>query len=183
VTHDPFVVKDSGARQKFASGMQRDTDEGKTLWHLVASGPMLRRWAEHLTAGARKYTANNWMKATGPAELARFRESAFRHFMQWFSGDRDEDHAAAVMFNLNGAEYVQGRIDGAFDMEQYVASIAPQFEGVDVDEVVKVYDLPVPPKSTGPNAARTMQAPTGLKHREDTSCKATGCSVYRGGCV
>lgn len=102
-----FVIKDSGERRQFASGMVRDVTDDKTNWALIADGPLLRRWAEHLTKGANKYTARNWMKASGQEELARFRESAFRHFMQWYLGDVEEDHAAAVVFNINGAEYVK----------------------------------------------------------------------------
>lgn len=105
-----FAVKDSGQRRIFESGMQRDIDDDKVNWALVADGPMLRRWAEHLTKGARKYDARNWMKAEGEAELLRFRESAFRHFVQWYLGEVDEDHAAAVMFNINGAEYVKEKM-------------------------------------------------------------------------
>ncbi len=102
-----YKIKDSGKREHFESGMQRDTQEGKTLWHLVADGPMLERWAVHLTGGAKKYEESNWMKAEGEAEAKRFRASAFRHFMQWYNGDTDEDHASAVYFNINGFEYVQ----------------------------------------------------------------------------
>lgn len=99
-------IHDSGERQVFDSGMQRDITEGKINWALVADGPMLTRWAEHLTGGAKKYDARNWMKARGYEEYSRFRESAFRHFMQWYYGWDDEDHAAAVFFNINGAEFV-----------------------------------------------------------------------------
>lgn len=111
-----FLVKDSGERQEFASGMMRDVATNKVGWHRVTDGPMLKRWAEHLTKGAAKYPdiapgVPNWIRAEGEAELARFRESAFRHFMQWFYGERDEDHAAAVMFNINGAEYVRERME------------------------------------------------------------------------
>jgi len=101
-----FEVKDSGKREEYDSGMVRDINDDKMLWHLVADGPMLERWAEHLTKGAEKYSPQNWMKAKGNAEQQRFRESAFRHFMQWYHGDDDEDHAAAVFFNINGHEYV-----------------------------------------------------------------------------
>jgi hypothetical protein len=101
-----FEVKDSGDRRLFESGMQRDTDEGKVRWDLVADGPMLERYAIHLTKGAVKYDARNWMQANGKEEYDRFRESAFRHFMQWYNGAVDEDHASAVWFNINGAEYV-----------------------------------------------------------------------------
>ena len=105
------TIKDSGERMEFESGMVRDITEDKTLWHLTFDGPMFYRWAEHLTGGAKKYDARNWMKANGEAELERFKESAFRHFMQWYRGDTDEDHAAAVYFNINGAEYVRGLLD------------------------------------------------------------------------
>jgi hypothetical protein len=87
--------------------MVRDVADDKVDYSLVADGPMLKRLAAHLTKGARKYSPRNWMKASGQAELDRFRESAFRHFMQWYYGETDEDHAAAVYFNINGAEYVK----------------------------------------------------------------------------
>lgn len=105
-----FVVKDSGARESYESGMVRDTQEGKADFLLIRSGPMLERWAEHLTKGAEKYGPDNWTLADSEAELRRFRASAARHFEQWLAGDRDEDHAAAVFFNLNAAEYVLARL-------------------------------------------------------------------------
>jgi hypothetical protein len=107
-----FTVKDSGQRTEFSSGMVRDTSTGKTDWELIFNGPMAERWAEHLTKGSIKYPdpvpgQANWMRADGPEELARFKKSAVRHFVQWLRGDVDEDHAAAVFFNINGAEYVK----------------------------------------------------------------------------
>lgn len=104
------TIKDSGKRQQFSSGMQRDVTEGKTDYTLVMDGPMFERWATHLTNGAKKYDKRNWMKANGPVELERFRESALRHFLQWFNGATDEDHASATLFNINGAEYVRTKL-------------------------------------------------------------------------
>ena len=110
-----FTIKDSGARQAFDSGMVRDVSVGKVQWHRVAEGPLLKRWAQHLTAGAAKYPDNedgtaNWTKAAGQAEYVRFRESAFRHFFQAMAGDTDEDHFSAAVFNLNGMLYVQSKL-------------------------------------------------------------------------
>lgn len=102
-----YEVKDSGTREQFPGGMQRDVQTDKTLFSLVYDGPMLERWAVHLTKGARKYEARNWMLAEGAAELVRAKDSAARHFFQWMRGDQDEDHAAAVFFNINLAEYVK----------------------------------------------------------------------------
>jgi hypothetical protein len=112
---DGFVIKDSGEREQFASGMMRDVADDKPDVELIFNGPMADRWAEHLTKGAKKYPdvsigAPNWMLARGRAELVRFRKSAVRHFRQWLRGDRDEDHAAAVLFNINGYEYVLDRM-------------------------------------------------------------------------
>jgi hypothetical protein len=108
---EEFTIKDSGERQQFDSGMVRDVTEGKIDYLLVRDGPMLKRWAVHLTKGAVKYAKRNWMQANGKAELERFKESAARHFEAWLNGERDEDHAAGVIFNINGAEYVTDRIE------------------------------------------------------------------------
>lgn len=102
----PFVTKDTGARQVYESGMMREPDADKPKPDLAFEGPMFDRWVGLLTRGAAKYEDNNWMKACGTAEYNRFRRSAVRHFMQWLRGDTDEDHAAAVFFNINGVEYI-----------------------------------------------------------------------------
>lgn len=94
----------------YPSGMQRGSSAGKINYLLVRDGPMLRRWAAHLTKGADNHAARNWMLASGSEELERFKESACRHFEQWLGGDKTEDHAAALFFNVNGAEYVQRRL-------------------------------------------------------------------------
>lgn len=106
-----FEVKDSGNRLVFESGMQRDVTTGKLDYTLALSGPMFDRWVVHLNKGAKKYDKNNWMKAAGQEEYDRFKESALRHFIQWFRGETDEDHASAVFFNINGAEYVKEKGD------------------------------------------------------------------------
>jgi DNA polymerase II small subunit/DNA polymerase delta subunit B len=106
------VVKDSGERIEYNSGMVRDTQEGKPDYTLVDL-PMLERWAMHMTLGAKKYGRENWQLARSLDELIRFRASAFRHFIQWLRGDRDEDHAAAVYFNIAAAEHVKEKLDEA----------------------------------------------------------------------
>jgi len=112
---DNFTIKDSGVRQSFTSGMVRDTQVGKADFTRVLDGPMFDRWATHLTKGEIKYPdvkpgVPNWTLADGDAELVRFKKSAFRHFRQWLRGDLDEDHAAAVFFNINGAEFVKAKL-------------------------------------------------------------------------
>jgi hypothetical protein len=118
---EEFKIKDSGQRLNFESGMQRDTQDDKPMWSLLIpliqplKDTMLYRWMMQVTVGAKKYKKRNWEQAAGLEELERFRESAFRHFMQWYGGERDEDHAAATFFNITGAEYVTWRLKKAQD--------------------------------------------------------------------
>jgi hypothetical protein len=114
-----FQTKDSGKRAEFESGMVRDTEEGKARFDLTIpkgvpySHQMQTRLAELMARGAEKYDARNWEKASGQVELDRYESSAYRHFMQWINGETDEDHAAAVMFNLIAAETVKYKMDQA----------------------------------------------------------------------
>lgn len=105
-----FVVKDSGKRMDYPSGMRRDTQEGKTNFRLIDLR-FLRRLADHLTKGAEKYGRDNWRKANSVEELDRFKDSGLRHFMQWLEGEKDEDHAMAAVFNIMAAEHVQAKLD------------------------------------------------------------------------
>lgn len=104
-----FITKDSGERIEFSTGMKRDVQKGKARFDLCWK-PLLWRWAELMGRGADKYGENNWMKAQTEEELTRFKASAERHLQQLLRGDTDEDHAAAVVFNIAGIEYTRERI-------------------------------------------------------------------------
>jgi hypothetical protein len=101
-----FETKDSGERIEFESGMKRDVNTGKARFDLLLpkgvryEEQMLTRVAELMTRGASKYGDRNWEKAEGVEEMNRFKESAFRHFVQWMSNDMSEDHASAIIFNI-----------------------------------------------------------------------------------
>jgi hypothetical protein len=106
----PYITKDSGERVDFPSGMRRDTDRGKPRYDLIPL-PMLRRVADLYTRGAVKYGDENWKLANSPEEVARFKASAWRHFVQYMNGERDEDHMAAVVFNLFAVETIEPDLD------------------------------------------------------------------------
>lgn len=109
-----YTTKDSGKRDYFKTGMKRDTQEGKPRYDLIipqnTQEHLLKRWAELMERGMVKYGYRNWEKARTEEEMIRFKNSAFRHFIQWFDGETDEDHAAAVFFNIQGVEYVKSRL-------------------------------------------------------------------------
>lgn len=114
-----YTIKDSGTRVNFDSGMLRDADNTKARFDLLMpegvpyDEQLLTRFAVHLTKGAKKYSARNWEKANSQEELDRFKESALRHMMQWLSGNIEEDHASAVMFNIMGYETTLYKINKA----------------------------------------------------------------------
>lgn len=129
-----YETKDSGKRSEYSTGMVRDTQEGKPRFDLLFpknmlyEDQMITRFAALMARGAEKYTERNWEKARTDEELQRYYSSAMRHLVQWMTGEEDEDHAAAVMFNIMAGEYVKDRkrID-----EQYPQSI---FGDIKTDE-------------------------------------------------
>lgn len=104
-----WQTKDSGQRQEFSTGMVRDIQTNKPRYDLI-DWPMIKRWAELMQRGALKYGENNWKKAKTEEEAQRFKASALRHCIKWFNGESDEDHGAAVYFNIAGYEMVQEKI-------------------------------------------------------------------------
>lgn len=105
-----YLTLDSGQRVDYPSGMRRDVDTGKPRYDLIPRF-MLRRLAELYARGAVKYGEDNYTLADSEAEWRRFRASAFRHFMQWMDDERDEDHGAAVFFNIAAAEMVARKLE------------------------------------------------------------------------
>lgn len=101
---------------QYPSGMVRDTQTGKPRFDLMFPRDMpyeeqlVTRVGWLLERGGRHYGDRNWEQANGPAELDRFKASAIRHMLQWIMGETDEDHAAAVVFNLMGAEFTKWKM-------------------------------------------------------------------------
>lgn len=108
-----WETKDSGKREEYPSGMRRDTQEGKARFDLCEpkdvpySEQPLTRFAMLMARGMEKYGERNWELAISIEELDRFRGSALRHCKQWYNYETDEDHMAAVMFNLTAAETLE----------------------------------------------------------------------------
>jgi hypothetical protein len=113
-----FQIKDSGKRQEFEGGAMRDTEEGKIDYSnlIVHFEPMGTRFAMHMTKGRDKYPdpepgVPNWtlFEAT-PENLARTLRSFDRHVKAYRAGLTDEDHASAILFNLNLAERIREQL-------------------------------------------------------------------------
>ncbi|WP_412079165.1 dATP/dGTP diphosphohydrolase domain-containing protein [Streptomyces xanthophaeus] len=97
--------------------MLREPDTRRPRFDLLGSetvpfgGQLFTPCAALVERGAQKCSSRNWEKADSVAQLERMRASAFRHFMQWLTGETDEDHAAAIVFDLLAAETTAYRIE------------------------------------------------------------------------
>ena len=100
------MIKTSGEKQEFSTGAHRDTQDGKGKPSLIPA-IALRRLAVHYEEGAKLHGENNWKKGM---PLARFLDSAFRHILDCIEGKEDEDHVAAVLWNMCGFIWTQDAI-------------------------------------------------------------------------
>jgi len=66
----------------------------------------LRRLAIHYSNGAKKYSKNNWRKGQ---PISRYYDSAMRHLWACIDNKIDEDHPAALFWNL--IAIIQTKID------------------------------------------------------------------------
>ena len=124
-------VKDSGKRQKFSTGSNRDTAEGKPRYDLIT--PIgLYRLAMHYSNGAVKYGDRNWEKGQ---PLNRYIASLERHLAKLKVGLVEEDHEAAIAWNILAFIHTKEMIEaGALpkelnDMPKYPEKIKNQLLG------------------------------------------------------
>jgi hypothetical protein len=110
-----YKTLSSGERKTYSTGMMRDDDQDKVRYDLLipkdCKHPMLDRWAELLTRGAQKYAPRNHENARTEEELERAIQSLWRHFRAFLRDDRDEDHAAACLFNIELIELIRERLE------------------------------------------------------------------------
>lgn len=127
-----FVTLDSGQHAEYASGMVRDTQDGKARFGLLRADGVpyadqfFTRVAQLMTRGIGKYGLRNWEKADSQEEIDRFKESAERHLNQYLAGETDEDHAAAVVFNLLAAETTEFKMRRTDKAREVLSSFRAQ---------------------------------------------------------
>lgn len=88
-------LKTSGKKRQFASGALRDDASGKPRMELLPMD-LLTDVAQWYTLGAVKYGDNNWRLGQPVSACVG---SLLRHLAKWLSGQRDEDHLSAIIFN------------------------------------------------------------------------------------
>lgn len=119
-------INDSGERITYGEGMaMREPSTGKGRYDLV-SPFATRRLAEWYELGAKKYADRNWEKGM---PYSRYVDSAKRHLDKFVMGMEDEDHLAAVVFNVFAIMHHQelGQIE-LDDMPHYLSPPKEQTE-------------------------------------------------------
>lgn len=101
-----FETKTSTKKFESSTGAHRGSAEGKGRFDLI-SPIAITRLAQLLERGADIYGERNWEKGL---PLARYLDSAMRHLNQLLMGLEDEDHAAAVIFNVMAFMHTQHMI-------------------------------------------------------------------------
>jgi hypothetical protein len=89
-------VLDSGSRQKFATGAQRDIEVGKGRMDLLPFHALIEL-SKLFEEGAVKYGDGNWRLGM---PLSRYLNSALRHLFKFALGMRDEPHEVQAIWNL-----------------------------------------------------------------------------------
>lgn len=100
-------LKDSGLRETYSTGMQREPDTGRGRYDLI-SPIALKALAIHMERGAIKYNDRNWENG---GKLSRHLNSAMRHLQQYLEGDRSEDHLSACSYNTFAITHVKEMIN------------------------------------------------------------------------
>jgi hypothetical protein len=115
-----YTTKDSGEKTVHSDGVQRDTQKGKRLFTLMfpkgvpLAQQLIVRVADLYTRGAEKYGDRNWEGSKGEDTLAHHEEALWRHFMNFYFDVQDgEDHAAAIVWNINAVELTRRNLKGS----------------------------------------------------------------------
>jgi Domain of unknown function (DUF5664) len=119
--------KDSGTRQRFETGANRDLQAGKGRYDLVPPFPImfLSRIYED---GCKKYGDRNWERGI---PIARYVDSAKRHLEKYQAGLRDEPHLSMAFWNISGALWTAAMVMlnlrpiSLYDLPSHVGAIAP----------------------------------------------------------
>ena len=107
-------LKDSGSRQQLNSGAVRDNGEGKGRFDLLST-QMLFRLAKHYENGALKYEPRNFEKGM---PISRCVDAAMRHLTKYLAGWNDEDHLAAVCWNIAAIMLYEERMPELMDLPE-----------------------------------------------------------------
>jgi hypothetical protein len=122
--NETVKFKDSGERQVFTTGANRDIETGKGRFDLMPpfSAMLISRVYE---TGCLKYGDRNWEKGI---PIARFLNSAQRHLEKYKAGLRDEAHLSMATWNLSCALWTAAMVEMGLrpaELNNLVSHVSP----------------------------------------------------------
>ena len=90
------MIKDSGDRTEFSTGAVRDMHTGKGRMDLLPYNAIMAV-SKHCENGAIKYREHNVARGIPAHSLI---DSGMRHAAKFISGETDEDHLVAAVWNF-----------------------------------------------------------------------------------
>lgn len=119
----------------FESGAVRDSQEGKEQYIETISWTAFRRYAQYMTGKREKYGQGNFKKGI---PIESYENSLLRHVVKYLTNkheagdlEPDEDHLAAIVFNVFGIMHEEERAINTPDSPKlrYEDSRTPQGRG------------------------------------------------------
>lgn len=116
------VARTGAEIMQFATGSLRESKAGKGRFDLIPPEPM-QRLAVHYELGAKAHADRNWELGQ---PLHQYLDSAERHLNGFKSGERSEDHLAAVLWNICGYMWTEQKIaEGKLPKDLYDVPWSP----------------------------------------------------------
>lgn len=123
-------IKDSGTRQIYPTGANRDNPTGKGAMNLIPANAILRV-SRHYEDGAKKYGDNNWTKGI---PTSRYIDAALRHLFKYLAGCQDEDHLSAAVWNILCLMWTEEHLPHMQDIPPLVGRSSPFLYPLDYGE-------------------------------------------------
>ena len=108
-------LNDTGQRSTYDSGAVRENVSGKGRFDLIPFQAIMRL-AQHYENGAEKYSPRNWEKGM---PISRYCDAAMRHLIKYIDGWDDEDHLAAVMWNVAAIMHHEAELPDMQDLPKW----------------------------------------------------------------
>lgn len=100
--------------REFGTGAIRDVDDNKEDYVETISWSALKRHAQYMTGKKKRYGAGNFKKGI---PIESYEQSLVRHVQKYLENkyeggltEVEEDHLAAIMFNICGIMHEEARI-------------------------------------------------------------------------
>jgi hypothetical protein len=103
------ITKNNWDNIEYEGWAKRENKIWKIRYDLIPI-EYIKRIAWLYTRWAEIYWVRNWEKGVSEEYIDKMKQSLWRHFIQYLDWDTDEDHLAAVCFNLFWHDFLTNKL-------------------------------------------------------------------------